>query len=202
MKYFKKSRKGITLVELILVLPLISIILITAYNVLFLSYGTFNHINDSFNFSEDFRIFQNNIQKESNQAKKSVEDMEVFHRIDEKELYIYTTQAKESIESQIIVRYRLMDETLVRDEKQAENTSYPYDFSKQPWKNEKVVLKNIKNTDIFGEVERITEDKSNHLINEKDHRRRVFLKLIMEKGKSDDLRLDVVIISKSRTEAE
>ena len=72
-KLFNKNKwnKGFTLIELILVIPFISIVLILAYSIIFMSNKSFTSAIDNFSSYEDIRVFQINIQKEANQARKS-----------------------------------------------------------------------------------------------------------------------------------
>lgn len=65
------DKKGFTLAELVIVVPFITIIFILAYNMLFLTQKSFSTVNAGFDVAEELRIFQINIQKEANQAKKS-----------------------------------------------------------------------------------------------------------------------------------
>ncbi len=56
MKIFKWE-KGFTLVELIFIVPLVAVIFLVAYNLIFISLNSFGFVNSSFNTSEDVRIF-------------------------------------------------------------------------------------------------------------------------------------------------
>ncbi len=64
MKIFKWE-KGFTLVELIFIVPLVAVIFLVSYNLIFISLNSFGFVNSSFNTSEDVRIFLNEIKKRS-----------------------------------------------------------------------------------------------------------------------------------------
>ena len=101
------NEKGFTLAELVIVVPFITIIFILAYNMLFLTQRSFKAISSGFYVAEELRIFQINIQKEANQAKKAEDAKDVLTRISQSELHIYTDIDNYSVPE--IIRYRLAD---------------------------------------------------------------------------------------------
>lgn len=193
-KKYKKER-GFTLVELVLVVPLVAIVFLIAYNILFISFRSMNYVNNTFNTSEDVRIFLNNIQKEANQAKKAVEDEDIgpLYKKSENELYIYTDANGKKPE---LIRYRLEDDKILRAVKKAVNEDYPYEFEKT-FKNEKIVLSNVKSKDIFGEIEDV-KDKKNIQEGE-DYRKKLKLNIEIFTGEnSTPIKINTYLVSKSR----
>ena len=193
-KKYKKER-GFTLVELVLVVPLVAIVFLIAYNILFISLRSMKYVNSTFNTSEDVRIFLNNIQKEVNQAKKAVEDENIgpLYKKSENELYIYTDANGEKPE---LIRYRLEDDKILRDVKKAINENYPYEFEKT-FKNEKIVLSNVKSEAIFGEIEDL-KDKKNIQEGE-DYRKKLKLNIEIFTGEnSTSIKINTYLVSKSR----
>lgn len=195
-------RKGITLIELVLVLPMISVILIISYNLLFLSNKSFKIVNDSFVSNEELRIFQLNIQKEANNAKKAEESKDVIHKINESEIYIYTDTNND--DKPEIVRYKLSGTNILRTVNTSASTKYPYSYNTNnvsSWKNEEVVLKNVTNTDIFGDVERVKELVRAQEDN--DYRKKVDVNIKVKRNESNKItELTFLIATKSRTEAD
>lgn len=196
-KKIYKNKKGFTLVELVIVVPSITIIFILAYSMLFLTQKSFNNVNASFDMAEEIRIFQINIQKEANQAKKAEETKDVINRVSQGELHIYTDIDNDEIPE--IVRYRLDNKKLIRDVKYKKTaiTEYPYAYNGS-FKNEKVVVNNVINTDIFGEVEKVREAKEGEGA---DYRRKVKMKLKIQNN-SNIVEINTYLITKSRAEAE
>ncbi len=200
IKIMLQNRKGVTLIELVLVVSFISIIIMLSYNMLFLTQRGFKSVNDSFDISEQLRIFQIRIQKEANQGKKAVETDDVFKKISATELYIYTDIDGDSNNIPELVRYRKDGDKLKRDVKYKKATSTEYPFVYQTsFTDEKVVLNNVSNTDIFGTVEKVREPISGQ--ETEDYRRKVMMTLkIIKDGKVIDVQ--TMLVSKSRTETE
>jgi len=202
IEYDKKTickTKGFTLVELVIVVPFIALIFILAYNMFFLTQRSFRSVAQSYDAAEELRIFQTNIQKEANQAKKGEEAKDVLHRISQEELYIYTDVDDDNIPE--IVRYRLVNKKILRDVKKAMGNEYPYSYSASSFGAAKPVLSNVVNTDIFSAQEVVKEPKSNQ--EAKDHRKKLKLKLVLSKeGYTENIEIQTYLVSKSRTEAE
>lgn len=203
MKKNLKNQYGFTLLELIIVVPLIGIILLIAYNMLFLTTKSFNSVNDSFDISEDLRIFLINIQREANQAKKSEENLDALHRVSQSELYIYTDIDDDFIPE--LVRYRLVGNEIRKDIKKTSNSKYPFEFTNS-FINERVVLSNVANTEIFSNVEKLKEPATEHEITQqegKDYRRKVKMKLEISKREGNkSIVIETYLVTKSRTEYE
>lgn len=157
------------------------------------------YVNNTFNTSEDVRIFLNNIQKEANQAKKAVEDEEIgpLYKKSEKELYIYTDANGKKPE---LIRYRLEDGSILRDVKEVTNKKYPYEFERA-FKKERVVLSNIENENVFGEIEDV-KDKKNIQEGE-DYRKKLKLSIEIFTGEnSTPIKTNAYLVSKSRAKFE
>ena len=198
MKIFKWE-KGFTLVELIFIVPLVAVIFLVSYNLIFISLNSFGFVNSSFNTSEDVRIFLNEIKKEANEAKKAVEDENIgpIYRENEQELHIYTTTNEGKPK---LIIYKLENDKLKKYEKEATNDSYPYEFE-NTFKKEKVVLSNIINDDIFGEVESLKEIQN--LQEGEDHRVKVKMTIKIDTGKDTaPIKIDTYLVSKSRSKFE
>jgi prepilin-type N-terminal cleavage/methylation domain-containing protein len=207
----KKCNKGFTLIELLLVLPFISIIFFLAYNMTFMIHKSFHSTKESFSNYEDIRIFQLNIQKEANQARKAGEEivtigkekkdiMDVMKKISDKEIHIYTDIDEDQIPE--IVRYRLEDNKILRDIKKTTSKAYPYKYT-GGWLDEKVVLKNVKDVKFVNEIENVKE-KDINLINQssKDYRKKTTLYLeINTQNKDKAINLQTLLVTKSRAEA-
>jgi prepilin-type N-terminal cleavage/methylation domain-containing protein len=207
----KKCNKGFTLIELLLVLPFISIIFFLAYNMTFMIHKSFHSTKESFSNYEDIRIFQLNIQKEANQARKAGEEivtigkekkdiMDVMKKISDKEIHIYTDIDEDQIPE--IVRYRLEDNKILRDIKKTTSKAYPYKYT-SGWLDEKVVLKNVKDVKFVNEIENVKE-KDINLINQssKDYRKKTTLYLeINTQNKDKAINLQTLLVTKSRAEA-
>lgn len=191
---------GFTLVELVLVIPLISIVFILGYNMLFLTTRSFTEVNQSFDVSEELRIFQININKEANSAKKAEETKDVLHRISSTEIYIYTdvnNAGGKNIPE--IVRYRLVDGNLQRDVKNPTGDVYPYTYP-SAFGAAEIVVRNVKNTDIFSPQESIREI-SEYSQEAKDYRMKMRMKLIIY-AEPNDIEVQGYLVTKSRTQAE
>jgi len=203
MKKYLKNQDGFSLMELIIVVPLISIILLISYNILFLSTKSFNSVNDSFNTAEDLRIFLTAIHKEANQAKKSEENLDALYRVSKSELHIYADIDNDFIPE--LVRYRLVGKEIRKDIKKATNNKYPLEFT-NPFFNEKVVLSNVNNAEIFSEVEKLKESDTEEEITKqegKDYRRKVKMRLKISKGEDNKpIVIETYLVTKSRTEYE
>lgn len=196
-----RNQKGITLIELLIVVPLVAIIIMISYNLFFLSTKSFNYVKDTFNSSEDIRVFINDIQKEASQAKKAVEDNTVLFKpanSNNNVLYIYTDIDNDDIPE--LVRYRLEGNEVKRDIKKAVNSKYPLKFT-NPFTSEKVVLSNIANDGIFGEISYINTSQQN--FGDKDNRRKVKVNIeIYTSNNSTPIIIDMYLVTKSRTEFE
>lgn len=195
-----KNRKGFTLIELVIVMPLIAIVLLVGYNIFFLTTASFSRVSEDFDVAEELRIFQINIQKEANQAKKAEEKIDVLYRPNAQELHIYTDVNNDDIPD--IVRYKLEDKKIKRAVKFKKTSSvvYPYEYQAS-FTNEKVVLNQVVNTDIFGEVSEVKAPISGQ--ETKDYRRKALMKLEIKKTKtSNTMKVETYLVSKSRTEAE
>lgn len=195
-----KARKGITLIELLIVVPMISIILIIIYNMLFLTNRSFKYVEQTFNINEDIRSFVNSIQKEANEGKKANENT-VLYKADEKnseELYIYTDIDDDGVPE--LVRYKLIENKIIKDMKKATNSKYPFEY-KNDFYNEKVVLTNVINKDIFGDIERVEEHDKYQ--DENDHRRKAKMTIKISKCKNNSpIIIDTFLVTKSRTSFE
>jgi prepilin-type N-terminal cleavage/methylation domain-containing protein len=196
-----RNQKGVTLLELLIVIPMMAIIIMILYNLLFLSSKSFNYVKNTFNSGEDIRIFINNIQKEASQAKKAVESETVLFKpvgSNNRVLYIYSDIDKDDIPE--LIRYRLDNNVIKRDYKKAINSKYPLKYNSS-FINEKVVLSNVTNKDIFGEVSYINTEQEK--FGDKDNRRKVRMTIEISTGKnSTPIIIDTYLVTKSRTEFE
>lgn len=204
-----KLRKGVTLIELMIALPLISIILIITYNMLFLSSKSFRYTNDTFMVGEDIRTFTTHIQKEARQAKKATNEKDGADQIaglhkplgtGDKELYIYTDLDDDGKPE--LIRYRLLNNQIMRavetTKKGNAEPKFPYQYE-EAFKDEKVVLSNIINDDIFGAVEEVGQHE--HFNDPKDHRRKVRMKIEVSTGEGNSpIIIHTVLTNKSRNE--
>ena len=193
------NNKGFTLVELVLVIPLIAIVLLLGYNMLFLTQRSFTSVNRTFDVAEELRMFQNNIHKEANRAKKAEAARDAIHRISGTEIYIYTdinnTDGRNIPE---LVRYRLVSGNLQRDFKNPAGTVYPYTYT-SAFSAAETVVSNITNTDIFSAQERVKvvgEDSQES----PDYRVKLRMKLVID-GEPNNIEVQGYLVSKSRTEA-
>lgn len=191
---------GFTLVELTIVVPLIAIIFLVGYNMYFMINKSYKSVNDSFDISEELRIFQISIQKEANEAKKAEEAKEVLHKVSYNELYIYTDINNDN-EPELII-YKLNDKKLYRFIKNPSNDKYPYayDYASTDYSKAKIVLNNIKNTGIFENVEVVREQKTGQ--EEKDNRRKVKINIDIASADDKTVSIKTYLVTKSRTEAE
>lgn len=203
--YFKQN-KGFTLIELLVIIPIIAVILLISYNILFLSTKSYNYVSDTFNSTEDIRLFINNIQKEVAQAKKAVEDKTVIYKpsnSNNKVLHIYSDIDNDDIPE--LIRYRLDNNVIKRDYKKAKNNNYPYKYNSS-FIGEKIVLSNVVNQDIFGEVTFINteqEKTEQEKYGEKDNRRKVRMTIEISTGSNNTpIIIDTYLVTKSRTESE
>lgn len=84
--------------------------------------------------------------------------------------------------------------------KEATNKKYPYEFEGS-FKNERVVLSNIKNENIFGEIEDV-KDKKNIQEGE-DYREKLKLNIEIFTGEnSTPIKINTYLVSKSRAKFE
>ena len=193
-----KLRKGITLIELLVVVPLFSIILLIAYNMLFMASKSFKYTNEAFNKGEDIREFTMNIQREANQAKKANDHTALYKPVGtDKELYIYTDLHGEG--NPTLIRYRIDNNKIIRSEYERNNNKYPYTFTKNVSRPEDIVLRNVDSSSVFGEVERVREEKK--FKDENDHRRRVKMEIEVFTGEGNTpIKIHSLLTNKSRNE--
>lgn len=194
------NKRGFTLVEIIIGLPLIFIICILTYNMIFLVNKSYRSVNDSFAASEELRIFQINIQKEANEAKKAEDTKEALHKVSDNELYIYTFIDEDDIPELII--YKLKDEKLYKFIKAASNDKYPYiyDYNTIDFSTGEKVLSNVKNTDLFGNIESV---KPTIVGQEgKDNRKKTLMKIEIETSNGETISIQEHLVTKSRAAAD
>lgn len=195
------NNKGFTLLELLLVIPLIAIVLTLGYNMYFLTQRSFNTVNQSFEVTEQLRIFQMDIYRETTQAKKAETAMDALHRISSTELYIYadvdTADGKDIPE---LVRYYKDGTDLKRAVKITTDTddTYPYAYDSD-FGTAETVLSNVSNDDIFSAQEpvKVLEEGSDAV----DYRKKLKMKLVIDSD-PNDIEIESYLVSKSRTEAE
>lgn len=194
-----KHRKGIALLELLIVIPMISIILILTYNMFFMSIKSFKYVNESFNKGEDIRSFTINIQKEANQAKKANDNTVLYKpKKDHKELYIYTDTDDDGIPE--LIRYKVLDKNILKGTEKAINDKFPFKY-KEDFNNEKVVLSNVKIDQIFGDIEKVEEN--NKYVDENDHRRMCKMIIEIDTGSNNTpIVINTVLVNKSRASFE
>lgn len=197
-KGFLKKEKGFTLVELAVVIPLIAIIFIISYNMIFITNKSFKNTKENFSTSEEIRIFLINIKREVNGAKKSTDDKDAIYTNGSDELYIYSDIDND--EKPELIKYYLDNGQIKKNISKAKNDKYPYEYDE--FIKDTVVLNNVLNTDIFGKVEMVKEPEGNLLYETKDYRRKVIMKLELDKGKKEPSIIKCYLISKSRTEAK
>lgn len=206
-----KQRKGMTLIELIIVLPLISIILMITYNMLFLSSKSFKYANDTFMTGEDIRAFTRGIQKEAQQAKKATDKKDGVNEIDglhmplkqdNPTLYIYADLDGDNKPE--LIRYQLVNHQIMRAVEKAkkikvgEEPKFPYHYDER-FNGEQVVLRNVINNDIFGDIEKIVAN--NGFVDLNDYRRRVTMKIEISTGEgSSPIVIHTILANKSRTQ--
>lgn len=113
-------------------------------------------------------------------------------------MYIYSDIDNDDIPE--LIRYRLDNNELKRDYKKATNIKYPFKYNSS-FIDEKVVLSNVTNKDIFGEVSYINTEQEK--FGEKDNRRKVRMTIEISTGKnSTPVIIDTYLVTKSRTEFE
>ncbi len=193
--------KGFALVELVLVVPLIAIVLLLGYNMLFLAQRGFTAVNRTFNVSEEARLFQMKIHSEANQARKAEETKDALDRISNKEMHIYTdVDNSDGKNIPELVRYRIDGGSLKRSVASPDGTEYPYDYT-SGFGTEEVVLNNIieEQSEFFlQEPIKIISEGSQEA---PDYRRKILMKLVIG-GEPNDIEVQGYLVSKSRTEAE
>lgn len=196
----KQDNKGFTLMELVLVLPFISIIFILAYTMIFMTSKSFTSTIDNFSTYEDIRMFQINIQKEASQARKAEEKIDVMRKINDKEIHIYTDIDDDGIPE--IVRYRYKDNNILKDIKKTTLKEYPYKF-KGSWLDEKIVLTNVKDEKFVNEIIDVKDPDPNSINqNSKDYRKQTTLELkVNADNKNKTIDLQILLVTKSRAEA-
>lgn len=198
-----RIREGITLIELLIVLPMISVILLLVFNIFFLSNRGFKYTIDSFEVGEDLRNFTKSIQKETNQAIKSNKNTAIFKPINtgNNELCIYSDLDGDGIPE--LIRYKLKDNNIYRGTEKATNTDYELKFGNS-FENEKIVLTHVTNTNIFGDlkgVEELKDAKGNYYVADNDHRRKISMKIEIKKKDEDmPIIIDTLLVVKSRAQ--
>ncbi|MFA5577805.1 MAG: hypothetical protein WCZ27_08120 [Tissierellaceae bacterium] len=192
------SRKAFSLIELLVILPLISIILILLFNILFLTNRSFGYTSNSFQVAEEIREFTNTIQKEVNQA-INADANDTIYKPDgsNSELYIYTDLDGDGIPE--LVRYKLENKTIYKDIKKATNNVYPLKYQNN-FTGRKKVLSNVANTEIFDQIERV-EDPINVIDDNNDNRRKVKMTVEIRAKEGDSpLLIDTILVVKSRAQ--
>lgn len=194
------NKKGFTLVEIIIVVPLVAIIILIAYNMIFMINMSYKNVNNSFDVSEELRIFQINIQKEANEAKKAEEDKEVLHKVSDNEMYIYTDIDNDNKPELII--YKFNDKKLYRFIKKTSTDKYPYKYNHDStdYSMAKVVLKKVKNENLFGDIEVVRVQKTEQ--EEKDNRRKVKINIEIDATDDKIISIENYLVTKSRAAAE
>lgn len=203
-RYFERvklNNRGFTLVELVMVIPLIAIVFILGYNMLFLGQRAFTAVNRTFDVTEELRIFQLNIHNEANQAKKAEESKDVLNRISGTEIQIYTdVDNSDGKNIPELVRYRIDDGSLKRSVKNPTGTAYPYTYT-SAFGTEEIVLRNIveaESTFYAQEPVRVVDEDSQE---SPDYRMKLRMKLVID-GEPNDIEVQGYLVTKSRTEAE
>lgn len=210
-KNLLKANIGFTLIEVVIVVPLVAIIFLVGFNVFFLINKSYGMVNDSFISSEEIRLFQINIQKEANQARKAElgnnepekedKDKAALVKKSNSELHIYTDIDKDNIPELLI--YYLDGRVLKKDVKKASNASnnmkFPYVY-KNPPVSSKAVLTNVNNTDIFGDVEDLRAAKSGQ--EGIDYRKKVKMNIEIKGNDSETIIIQNYLVTKSRAAAE
>lgn len=211
LKNIQKSNIGFTLIELTLVLPLVAIIFLLGFNMLFLINRSHKLVNDSFATIEEIRLFQTNIQKEANQARKAElgtgepkeenADKAVMVKKSNCELHIYTDIDDDNIPELLI--YKLEGTSLKRYVKKASNASnkmfFPYEYNNTAISS-KTVLTNVYNTDIFGDIEGLKTLRSDQ--EGTDYRKRALMNLEIKSKNGKVIAFQNYLITKSRANAE
>ncbi len=195
------ANRGFTLVELVLVVPLIAIVVLLGYNMLFLTQRSFTSVNRTFDISEEVRHFQLNINKEANHAKKAEETKDVLNRISKSEIHIYSdidnSDGKNIPE---LIRYRIDGGGLKKSVKKGSGTEYPYTYT-SGFGTEETVLENIieaQSEFYVQEPIRVIPVGSQEA---PDYRRKLRMKLVID-GVPNDIEIQGYLVTKSRTEAE
>lgn len=188
-----KRRRGMTLVELLVIIPIISIVVLGTYNLLFLNIRANREINKNFNNSTELRVFMKNINAESKSAKKVTLSNKVDKyplTIDGKKLEIYTDIYGDGPECVI---YYLKDRKLIREIYSMYSNGYNWTINRASRKNE-TALEGIEDFSLVYIVE-----PNNSNANSTNNKTVVEVGLKFEE---DDRDIEFNIISKSRGEFE
>ncbi|MFA5524055.1 MAG: prepilin-type N-terminal cleavage/methylation domain-containing protein [Tissierellales bacterium] len=195
------NSKGVTLIELVLAISLVAIVFTIIFNMFSISTKSFQYVTTKFYAGEDIRAFLNTIQKEASQGKKAELNKEVLFKPSDSNnrvIYIYTDLDNDDIPE--LVRYRLDDNVIKKDYIKTSDKVFPFKYNSN-FLNEKIVLSNVADKNIFGDVTYINTSQENY--GDKDNRRKVKMTIEIETGnKRAPIIIDTYLVSKSRTEYE
>lgn len=192
------NKKGYSLIELLIILPFISIILVLIFNILFISNKSFGYTSESFMVAEEIRSFTNTIQKEANQAIKANDNTTIYKPSGtDSELYIYTDLDDDGVPE--LVRYKLDNKIIYKDIKKTTNSTYPLKYENN-FRNRKEVLRNVSNINIFGEIDRV-ENLRTGVFDDNDHRRKIKMSVEIKSDKDDSpIVIETILVVKSRAQ--
>lgn|GEM_PF-6409326 len=167
MKKLLLNKKGITLVELLLVVSLIGVVLLIIYNIYFISMKNYRTTEDDVEINREIRCFLIKIQKEVAQARKAnenkigeIEEGPIFIR-NNKYFCIYVDLDNDGKPE--LVQYYIEDDTIKRRQSKTKDKEYPYVDYGNYSKPETVLTnldKNLEIDDIFIDIDKIEKESS------------------------------------------
>lgn len=180
--HIKKKNSGFGLVELLVVLPLVSIIFLISYNLIKVSNGSFLRIRSGNTANNEMRTFITQIEREINDSKKAVEDKGPLYQSNNSELWIYTDIDNDNKPELII--YRVNDNSIKKSISKSINKEYPYEYA--TFEKEYIVLTNLVSEDVFEDLSELTNKPKGAFNSEEDNRMKIVINLEVK----DDIRND------------
>jgi prepilin-type N-terminal cleavage/methylation domain-containing protein len=140
------NEKGVTLVELLVVLAILGIVIGGAYQYFFYGYKSWVRSSAETQMIQDARLVVIRMEGEVRQAEKAVDGIDPVLILDEgRKIRIYTRSGMETDPK--LISYRLKDGNLERGVSLPENNAYPYQYNEPTqWVT---VISNVEDGTIF-----------------------------------------------------
>lgn len=176
----RKKNSGFSLIELLIVLPLVSIIFLISYNLIKVSNGSFLRIRSGNTTNNEMRSFITQIEREINNAKKAVEDKGPLYQLNNSELWIYTDIDNDKNPELII--YRVDGNSIKKGISKPINKEYPYEYA--AFEKKYIVLTNLVNRDVFNDLSELSNKPKSAFHRGEDNRMKIVINLEIK----DDIR--------------
>lgn len=196
-----KNTRGFTLIELIIAVALLLVVLIPVYNIFFFGLFAYETISEDSLSAMEIQPAILYIERDIRQARKPNDESDSINYVDTDEIMVYTDVDKDGRPEEI--RYIVSDGALIRSYRKSGDDEYPYSFTGS-FTNEKTLIRNIVNSDIFSEPEAVVEEDPNNPYRPSDYRRKIKIVIEIENpnARGGNLEIEKYLMSRSRVEAD